>query len=476
MSRPVLTRRDVARKGKDTQREHRPALARPPCPPYRRNVTAGRGRPHGPARCVIACAVAAPVALCACASVPPSQGPRAAGTAPAVTGSSSTSGTSSPVTSSASVTPSLAPSPEKSPAVAPPPTVSPSRSAAARSCAAQALAGLSASRRAAQLLLVGVDATRSAAAGPGLARLGVGGVFLHGRVAGGASLADSLALLQRVARRAGTPTLFVAADEEGGAVQTVRGGTIPPFPTALVQGTWSVPQLRERTASWTRALARLGVNLDLAPVADVVSSSLGHRNPPIGRYDREYGHTPERVSGRVATVVTSLRAAGVGPTVKHFPGLGRVLVNTDTGTGATDPVMTSADSYLQPFTAGMKAGAVAVMVSSALYPRLDRRHPAMWSRAIVTNLLRTKLGWSGMVVSDDLGTAAAARALPVGRRAVDFVAAGGDLVLTVKASQATTMRNAIVARAASDRTFRARVADAVTHVLAAKQALGLLHC
>jgi len=340
----------------------------------------------------------------------------------------------------------------------------------------QTLSKMSASRRAAQLLLVGVDATRPAAAGPGLARLGVAGVFLRGRVAGTSSLADSLALVQRVARGAGTLTLFVAADEEGGAVQTVRGGTIPAFPSALVQGAWSTSRLHARTAAWARALARLGVNLDLAPVADVVSSSLGSRNPPIGRYDREYGHTPARVSSAVATVVTSLRAAGVGPTVKHFPGLGRVLVNTDTGTGAKDSVMTSTDSYLQPFTAGMKAGAVAVMVSSALYPRLDRRHPAMWSHAIVTDLLRTKLGWSGLVVSDDLGNAVAAKVLPVGRRAVDFVAAGGDLVLTVQASQATTMRNAIVARAASDGTFRARVSDAVTHVLAAKQALGLLHC
>jgi beta-N-acetylhexosaminidase len=270
--------------------------------------------------------------------------------------------------------------------------------------------------------------------------------------------------------------LFVAADEEGGAVQTVRGGTIPPFPTALVQGTWSQARLQARTTSWARQLARLGITLDLAPVADVVPSSLGRRNPPIGRYDREYGTTPGRVAGAVATVVAALRAAKVGPTVKHFPGLGRVLVNTDTGIGATDTVMTATDPYLRPFTTGTKAGAVAVMVSSALYPRLDPRHPAMWSHAIVTGLLRTKLGWSGMIVSDDLGAAAAARVLPVGRRAADFVAAGGDLVLTVVPSQAATMRNAIAARAASDPAFRARVADAVTHVLAAKQALGLLHC
>jgi beta-N-acetylhexosaminidase len=256
----------------------------------------------------------------------------------------------------------------------------------------------------------------------------------------------------------------------------VRGGTIAPFPTGLVQGSWSTGQLRARTAPWARALAQLGVNLDLAPVADVVPASLGRRNPPIGHYGREYGHSSQRVSAGVSTVVAVLRASGVGPTVKHFPGLGRVLVNTDTGTGATDAAMTATDPSLQPFAAGVRAGAVAVMVSSALYPRLDRGHPAMWSSAIVTGLLRKKLGWTGMVVSDDLGTAAAARVLPVSRRAVEFVAAGGDLVLTVEPSQATTMRNAIASRAASDPAFRARVADAVTHVLAAKQALGLLQC
>jgi beta-N-acetylhexosaminidase len=335
---------------------------------------------------------------------------------------------------------------------------------------------MSPGRRAAQLLLVGVDASRPAAAGPGLARLGAGGVFLRGRATGSSSLAASVALVQRVGRQAGTPTLFVAVDEEGGAVQTVRGGTIPPFPSALVQGSWTTSQLRSRTGMWAREVARLGVNLDLAPVADVVPASLGRRNPPIGRYDREYDYTSDRVSAEVSSVVAVLRASGVGPTVKHFPGLGRVLVNTDTGTGARDAAMTATDPYLQPFAAGMRAGAVAVMVSSASYPRLDRAHPAMWSSAIVTGLLRKRLGWTGMVVSDDLGTAAAARVLPVGRRAADFLAAGGDLVLTVAPSQATTMRNAIAARMASDPAFRARVADAVTHVLAAKQALGLLRC
>jgi beta-N-acetylhexosaminidase len=348
--------------------------------------------------------------------------------------------------------------------------------AASRGCVTRALAAMSPTQRAAQVLLVGVDATRPAAAGTALARSGVGGVFLRGRVSGNSRLQAQLAAVQTAARRSGAQRLLVAVDQEGGAVQTVRGGTLAPFPAALVQGTWSSRRLRESTTAWGTELRRLGVNLDLAPVADVVPASLGVRNPPIGRYGRQYGSTPATVAPRVATVAAALRAGRVGPTVKHFPGLGRVLANTDTSTAAVDATTTATDPALGPFTAATRAGALAVMMSSARYPRLDRKQPAMWSPAIVTGLLRTRLGWKGLVVSDDLGNAGAARILPVGRRATAFVAAGGDLVLTVVPGQAATMRAAIVVRAATDPTFRARVDDAVRHVLAAKLALGLLRC
>jgi beta-N-acetylhexosaminidase len=114
------------------------------------------------------------------------------------------------------------------------------------------------------------------------------------------------------------------------------------------------------------------------------------------------------------------------------------------------------------------------MVSSARYPRLDATHPAMWSSAVVDGLLRNRLGWQGLVVSDDLGQAVAAKALPVGQRATAFVAAGGDLVLTVVTPQARVMRDALLTRAQADRAFAARVTDAARHVLAVKAAVGLI--
>ncbi len=420
---------------------------------------------------MLAAAVLAPAVLAGCADPVPTSTPQ-----PADLPSGSTS---PPAASSPAPSPRAPSPPASSVRVQGAPPVSAARPpalAASRGCVTRALAAMSPTQRAAQVLLVGVDATRPAAAGTALARSGVGGVFLRGRVSGNSRLQAQLAAVQTAARRSGAQRLLVAVDQEGGAVQTVRGGTLAPFPAALVQGTWSSRRLRESTTAWGTELRRLGVNLDLAPVADVVPASLGVRNPPIGRYGRQYGSTPATVAPRVATVAAALRAGRVGPTVKHFPGLGRVLANTDTSTAAVDATTTATDPALGPFTAATRAGALAVMMSSARYPRLDRKQPAMWSPAIVTGLLRTRLGWKGLVVSDDLGNAGAARILPVGRRATAFVAAGGDLVLTVVPGQAVTMRAAIVARAATDPTFRARVDDAVRHVLAAKLALGLLRC
>jgi beta-N-acetylhexosaminidase len=352
----------------------------------------------------------------------------------------------------------------------------PAATGAASSCVERTLAGLSPAARAGQLLLVGVPAIDPSPDAARLAALHVGGIFLRGRVAGSATLRSRIAAAQRAARADGTLPLFVSADEEGGLVQTIRGGTVPPFAAALVQGGWSTPTLRTRTTTWATQIAALGVNLDLAPVADTVPASLGTKNPPIGAYQREYGMTPAAVGRAIGVVVPALTKAHVGATVKHFPGLGRVRYNTDTSARAVDNTTTATDPYLQPFVTGIKAGSVAVMVSSARYPKLDTVNPAMWSRKIVTGLLRGKLGWSGLVMSDDLGQAVAASSRSIASRATAFVGAGGDLVLTVRPEQALTMRSAIASAAAKYASWRRLVDNAVRRVLAAKIALGLVHC
>lgn len=111
-----------------------------------------------------------------------------------------------------------------------------------------------------------------------------------------------------------------------------------------------------------------------------------------------------------------MSAAGVITTVKHFPGLGRVRGNTDDTSGVTDGQTTSADPYLLPFTVGASAGASWLMVSSAIYTQIDAHTPAVFSPTIVQGLARDRLGFGGLIVSDDLGVAVQVAYLDPGAR------------------------------------------------------------
>ena len=161
--------------------------------------------------------------------------------------------------------------------------------------------------------------------------------------------------------------------------------------------------------------------------------------------------------------------------IKHFPGLGRASGNTDTSTDVVDAVTTRSDAFLRPFTAGVDAGAPYVMVSTAVYLRIDPSAIAAFSPAVIDDLLRRRLGYAGVVISDDLGIAESVDDVPVGDRAVRFVAAGGDVVLTVVPEQAATMVDALV-RAAGSAGFRRAMTAAALRVLTRKATAGLVSC
>ncbi|HET8784829.1 MAG TPA: glycoside hydrolase family 3 N-terminal domain-containing protein, partial [Candidatus Limnocylindrales bacterium] len=122
---------------------------------------------------------------------------------------------------------------------------------------------------------------------------------------------------------------FIAANQEGGQIQALRGPGFARIPSAVTQGTWSTATLRARAERWGEQLAAAGVNLDFAPVADVVPAGTEPDNAPIGRLEREYGSTPTNVADHVAAFIAGMQKAGVVTTAKHFPGLGRVKQNTD---------------------------------------------------------------------------------------------------------------------------------------------------
>ncbi|HEY0933832.1 MAG TPA: glycoside hydrolase family 3 N-terminal domain-containing protein, partial [Trebonia sp.] len=245
--------------------------------------------------------------------------------------------------------------------------------------------------------------------------------------------------------------------------------------SAVVQGTWSDASLRAAAAGWGTDLRAAGVNLDLAPVMDVVPAATAAGNAPIGALDRQYGSSPVTNGEHGAAFIRGLAAAGVMSVAKHFPGLGRVTGNTDFTADVTDTVTTAGDPYLNSFRAAVSARVPMVMVALATYTRIDPSRLAVFS-PVVTGLLRGKLGFTGVIISDDLGDASAVQSIPAGTRAVDFLTAGGDLVTSQSLGPAEQMATAVLAKAAADPAFRATVDTAAQLVVTAKRTAGLLPC
>jgi beta-N-acetylhexosaminidase len=336
---------------------------------------------------------------------------------------------------------------------------------------------MSYAQRAGQLVMAGARASSPDDARALVAAQHLGSVFMNGRTSRSpAAIKADLRRLPGQKTTDATVGLLVSADVEGGKVQKLTNAAFGVIPAAAVQGTWSAAKLTARTKVWATAMHAAGVNMDLAPVADTVPPGTADRNPPIGALQRNYGTTSTTVSKAVTAVSGALAAARVVPTAKHFPGLGRVRANTDTSTRAVDSVTTATSAYLKPFRAGIDAGAGAVMVSSARYPKIDSANLAVFSSKVVTGLLRERMGYAGVVMSDDVGRAKAVASVSAGSRATRFIAAGGDVVLTVVPAQAPTMVTAIRAKANASPAFKAQVNAAALRVLELKQSYGLLRC
>ncbi|MGY1915402.1 glycoside hydrolase family 3 N-terminal domain-containing protein [Blastococcus sp. SYSU DS0973] len=335
------------------------------------------------------------------------------------------------------------------------------------------LAGLDRRSQVSQLFVAGVPLD-GLGAGTAVVGEGVGGVFLQGRTTLAApELAATTAAWQEAAPG---PGLWIAADQEGGAVQTLKGSGFDVLPPAVEQGLLPAGELGALADRLGAAMSGAGLNLNLAPVADVVPPGTEAGNAPIGAFGRQYAGAGPAVAAAAATVADGLASHGVVPTFKHFPGLGRVSENTDTTSDVVDPVTAAGDEQVTAFADALARTAADpfVMTSSATYPRIDPEEQAAFSRAVVTDLLRDRLDFDGVVVSDDLGAAEAVADIPPGERAVRFLAAGGTLVLTVDAGLVPEMVDAVAARAETDPAFAATVDAAVRTALTAKAEAGLL--
>ncbi len=254
-----------------------------------------------------------------------------------------------------------------------------------------------------------------------IARGEAAGVILFARnVRSAGQVRDVMRGLQRIKRPRGlTAPLLVMVDQEGGPVRRIPGA-----PARAAADVSDAAQARADGRAGASTLRAAGVNMDLAPVADVARAGSA-----LAREHRSYGRSAGRVASLATAFAGGLRAGGVRATAKHFPGFGAATVNTDDAPArVAESAATLRAVDEKPFAALIAGGVDAVMLSTAVYPAVDDR-PAAFSSRWVGDELRKRLHFGGVAITDDLGTPAVRSFGSIAQRAVLAVRAGVDLPL-----------------------------------------------
>ncbi|MGN6111309.1 MAG: beta-N-acetylhexosaminidase [Kofleriaceae bacterium] len=326
-----------------------------------------------------------------------------------------------------------------------------------------------------QLLWVGFEGTT--VPGPLRAKLAageVGATILFKRnlaIAGEVCDLDALIALNHDLHRAapdGTPAL-IAVDQEGGLVQRVRApATVwPPMRSHDGVATGDEALAEQVGAALGGELRALGFDIDFAPVLDVHTNPA---NPVIG--DRAFGTEPEVVARRALAFARGLDAAGLLACGKHFPGHGDTSTDSHLELPRIDHAWERLDRIeLLPFARAAAAGLPMIMTAHVVFAALDPARPATLSEAVITGLLRDRLGYRGVIVSDDLDMRAIADHMGAGAAAVAAIRAGCDALLLCRdAAHQAAAEEALVREAERDGELRRRIGEAAARVRAMKHA------
>jgi beta-N-acetylhexosaminidase len=290
---------------------------------------------------------------------------------------------------------------------------------------------------------------------------GAGVILFGGNVVDAAQLRRLTGSIQRAARGGA----LIATDQEGGEIRNV------PFAGPVSgQSLISSPAAAGAAAGEAaRGLRAGGVNVNLAPVVDV--------EPPVGGGalpGRLYPGSPRQVAAFTTAALRAHARERVAATVKHYPGLGRATVNTDDGSAAIDASRAELDAGdLAPYRAAVAADAPLVMAGHALYPAFDATYIASQSRVLLTDVLRERLGFRGVTITDSIEAQAVLDRSGVATAAVRSVAAGADIVLMTGSGSWNLVYPRLLRAARRSPGFRARVRESAQRVLALKRRLGL---
>jgi beta-N-acetylhexosaminidase len=315
-------------------------------------------------------------------------------------------------------------------------TSPPSASTSTPSASASPSPGLTLREKIAGLMIVGFRGSTLKEA-DGLAAAirdaNLGGVILFDRdqATGGArnviSRRQVTQLVADLRAAAGDRRLIVSIDQEGGIV--TRLSPAHGFQAVASEAEIGAADDEAAAATWgagiATTLASVGINLNFAPVVDL---DVNPKSPAIGALDRSFSADPDVVVAMATPEIEAHRAAGVGTTLKHFPGIGSSTTNTDFGVADVTATWTRVE--LEPFRRLIAAGtADLVMAGHVVNGQLDPDYPASLSKKIVTDLLRGELGWTGPVVTDDLQAAAIVEHVGFDEAVVLALEAGNDLLL-----------------------------------------------
>lgn len=343
-------------------------------------------------------------------------------------------------------------------------------------CAASPLWGvsvddLSPEEQLGQTLVAFVDVDSAELVRPAIEQGKLGGVLIQW---GNYSLKETRRLVEKLQSWAahsphGLP-LLISMDYEGGTVYTPITLGFDYLPTNMML---AASQDEEKAAALAylagQELRRAGVHINFSPVLDVNSNP---DNPIIGV--RSFGSDPQTVTKMGLAMINGFKAAGIMPVVKHFPGHGDTALDSHYGVPMVEADRATLNRvHLAPFAQAVKQGVPGVMTGHVLYPALDKKNVASFSKPILQDLLRKQLGFEGLIVTDSLDMKGATTFCTIAGCAARSLEAGADMILLGRYIKPLTLFTQIW-QEVEKKKLEKQVKTAAKRILQIKQDLGLL--
>ena len=252
--------------------------------------------------------------------------------------------------------------------------------------------------------------------------------------------------------------LLVTVDQEGGRINRIREGVTILPPAAEIRTT---KEAYKRGQIMAGELLPLGINLNLAPVVDV---SNGSGKNVIG--NRSFGSDPRRTARLSAAMIRGMQDNGLAACAKHFPGHGATGKNSHQCLPRVRLSLSQwRKNHMPPFKKAIESGVSCIMVGHIMYPVMDKMFPASLSGKIITGILRKKMGFAGVIITDDLGMGAITKHYQPGEAAVMAIEAGADMVMECHSKSRQEMIRKALSRALGEgRITKQRIMESLARI------------